>query len=658
MFRIRLIDRLKFVVERQFVKGAAFQLMVVMLFIGLISIAGGLLVAPVDGAFDDLGGAIWWAFLRLTDPGYLGDDEGSWTRFISTLLTVSGYVVFLGALVAIMTRKLIAVMADLERGLTPVYLKHHVVVLGWTSRTRPLLRELLGSTGRMQRFLERHDARRLQLVVLSEEASAHQRLELGVDPGIGRRARQIILRSGTAIQPDALNRVACLDAAAIIVPSSSHGPESLVTSDMETVKALLSIASQARERQMPLPYAVVELQDARKRPVVERAYPGLLEIVAGDATISRLLVQTVLHPGLSAVYNELLTDRDGNEIYVRSGDVMGGRSLETLAAELPDAVVLGLLRPGSGGGYRAQLITAGDSVIDDDDRVAILARHYDDTRPDGQRDGHLPVLPRVAATQKAHPAGREQPQRHRILVLGWNRRVPSLIEELASYSTHHFTVDLASTTPAATRKAVVKRHVGEDPRVDCHYIEADFMAEGELRHLSPHEYDTVVLLASDRMGSGEEADARSMVGHLLLDDVLSKVSKRPQLILELSDPANESLLTLPQSEVMVSPIILSHVLAQVALRRELGAVFEELFTVGGAEFLFRRPDVYNLPAGPDFRALEEAVAAYGEIALGIYRAAPGALGTRLLLNPARSTPLSLQEGDQVVVLADTGQPRP
>lgn len=656
MFRIRLIDRMKFVIERQFVKGAAFQLMVVMLFIGLISIVGGLLVAPVGGAFDDLGGAIWWAFLRLTDPGYLGDDEGSWTRFVSTLLTVSGYVVFLGALVAIMTRKLIAVMADLERGLTPVYLRHHVVVLGWTSRTRPLLRELLGSTGRMRRFLERHDAKRLQLVVLSEEASAHQRLELNADPGIGRRARQIILRSGTPMQPDALSRVACLEAAVVIVPSSSHGPDSLVTSDTETVKALLSIASQARERQLPLPYAVVELQDARKRPVVERAYPGLLEIVAGDAAISRLLVQNVLHPGLSAVYNELLTDREGNEIYVRSGDLMGGRSLQTLAAELPKAIVLGLLRAGPAEEGRARLVIASDSLIGEDDRVVILARHYEDSRPDGQHDGHLPVLARTTVKRQDHTVMQGQAQEHRMLVLGWNRRVPSLIDELGSYPTHHFSVDLASTTPAASREAAVHRHAGEEPGVDCHFIEADFMAEGELRRLAPDQYDTVLLLASDRLGSGEEADARSMVGHLLLDDILSSSPRRPQLILELSDPANELLLTLPQSEVMVSPIILSHILAQVALRRELGAVFEELFTVGGAEFLFRQPDVYDLPAAPDFQALEAAAAGHGDIALGIYRAASDAAGNRLMLNPARSTLLSLQEGDQVVVLADTGQP--
>ena len=172
MLPFRLIDRVKFLVERQLIKGAGFQLLVVAVFIGLISLIGGVLVLPLGDSFSDVGDAIWWAFLRLTDPGYLGDDAGNWQRFVSTILTVSGYVVFMGTLVAILTRWLIAKMTDLERGLTPVTLSNHIVVLGWTSQTLPLLVELLGSSGRMRRFLEKHDTNRLRLVVLSETGRA------------------------------------------------------------------------------------------------------------------------------------------------------------------------------------------------------------------------------------------------------------------------------------------------------------------------------------------------------------------------------------------------------------------------------------------------------------------------------------------------------
>ena len=70
---------------------------------------------------------MWWAFLRLTDPGYLGDDEGLARRTISTVVTVLGYVLFLGLLIAILTQWLNQLIARLESGVTPVALSDHVL---------------------------------------------------------------------------------------------------------------------------------------------------------------------------------------------------------------------------------------------------------------------------------------------------------------------------------------------------------------------------------------------------------------------------------------------------------------------------------------------------------------------------------------------------
>ncbi len=645
----RFIDRLKFVVERQLVKGAGFQLLVVAVFIGLISVTGGLLVLPLPES-EDVGGAIWWAFLRLTDPGYLGDDVGNWRRFVSTILTVSGYVVFMGTLVAILTRWLIAKMTDLERGLTPVTLKNHIVVLGWTSQTLPLLGELLGASGRVRRFLEKHETNRLRLVVLSESASARQVHELRSEPGIGRKARQVILRAGTAIQPDALQRVACLNAAVVIVPSATHEAGTLVTPDVETVKALLSIAAQARQMGSPLPYVVAEIQDVRKLPVIERAYPGEVEMVAGDATISRLMVQNILHPGLSEVFNELLTAGDGNEIYIRGGESVAGMTLGELAAARPQAIVLGVLTAKAGGrDWNVQLPAASDRVINADDRVVMMARHYVETEP-AARTEPLPVIRRIEPGVTT-PA--QTDVAHRVLVLGWNRRVPGLIAEFTSYARRRFEVDIMSVVPAEERQREIERYLGEQPALTCRHVEADYMVEGALRRVKPSDYDSIMLLSSDRLASGEEADARAMVGYLQLEDILSEGGRRPQLIMELSDPDNRDLLTGHQSEMMISPMIISHVLAQVALRRELRSVLDELFTVGGPEIQFRDVGDYPLPASADFQVVEKILANEGEVALGVFRHRPDAQGRRLLLNPPRREYLDLQPGDRLVVLAMT-----
>lgn len=646
MLPLRFVDRLRFFIERQFVKGAFFQLLVVAVVVGLISLIGGLLVAPFDGPFESLGEAVWWAFLRLTDPGYLGDDEGNWQRFVSTMLTISGYVVFLGALVAIMTSWLITVMRDLERGLTPVALKNHVAILGWTSQTAPLAAELMSSSGRMKRFLEKHDTQKLKLVILAEDVSAEQVVELRNEPGITRRYREIIMRSGLPIQSEALHRVACLQAAAVIIPSSAHAPGDLVTADAETVKSLLSIASQARRFDLPLPFCVAELQDMRKLPVLERAYPGAVEVVAGDATISRLIAQNLLHPGLSEVYNELLSGIDGNDIYIRSGEALAGQTLQTIASARSRAIVMGMLCPAEKGGWTVLMPAPGDSVVTAADRVIMMARDYAETEPD---KGASPLSP-VNVVLSALPVVQSTSPR-RVLILGWNRRVPALLQEMGSYPGVSYTVDLVSVVPATERDQAIRGYLADEGKVSCRHIEADFMVESEISRLNPSDYDSVIFLSSDRLASGEEADARAMVGYLQLEDVLERSVRRPQLIMELSDPGNRHLLIDHFSEMLISPMILSHVLAQVALRRELRVVLDDLFTTGGGEIQFRNPDDYPLPASSDFHRLEKTLAASGEVALGIRRAVADEQGRYVQLNPPRPQLLSLQPGDQLIVLA-------
>ncbi|SFL83967.1 CASTOR/POLLUX-related putative ion channel [Marinobacter zhejiangensis] len=648
MLPLRFIDRLKFFVERQFVKGAAFQLVIVALVIGLISVVGGLLVAPVEGAFDSLGSAIWWAFLRLTDPGYLGDDAGNWQRFVSTLLTLLGYVVFLGALVAILTRWLITLMNNLERGLTPVSLRNHVVVLGWTPLTLPLVAELLQASPRVRRFLELNDARRLRLVVLSEDVSAHQALALRNEPDIGSKGRHVILRSGLAIQPEALERVACLAAAAVIIPGARQDADSLVTSDVETVKALLSIAAQARQTNQPLPFVVAELHDPRKRRVIEKAYPGAVEVVAGDATISRLMVKSVMHPGLSEVYTELLTASEGNQLYLRSGETAAGMTLGALANQRPKALLLGLMRK-NGADWRIELLAPTDTVIEASDRVVMLAGRYEDTDP-SPRGETVTALPRQTSPQLSPVTAKQK----RILILGWSRKVPVILEEFNRYGPCRFLIDVVSVVPLARRASALSGIADSLEWLEVRQLEADYLVEGTLRRLNPAEYDSVILMSNDRLATEEEADARAMMGHLLLEDLLAGQPRRPQVIQELSDPDNEALLGVGQSEILISPMILSHLLAQVALRRELRRLMDELLGHGGMEFQLRIPEAYGLPDSAGFRACEAAAAERGEMLVGLYRGQPQADGRQLQLNPLAKDSLQLQVGDRLVVLARGG----
>lgn len=628
MIKLPLVDRLKFIVERQFVKGAGFQLLVVAAVIGLISLTGGLALR-LGGGGEGIADAVWWAFLRLTDPGYLGDDEGAWRRIVSTVLTVSGYVVFLGALVAIMTQWLIARMREFERGLTPVAMRQHVVIIGWTNRTLPLLRELVGSDRAREQFQSAFGIRRLRSVVLSDSVSAAQAQALRVDSGLGRRARHVVLRDGSPLEEEAIHRAGCLNAAVVIMPTDFARADSLVSADVATIRSLLSIDSRASRFGQPPPLVVAEMQDIRHMGMARSAYRGPLEIVASDDAISRLLVQNVLHPGLSAFYREVLTAREGNEILLRRAGDLAGARLKEVAGQFPHAVVMGIVR-GSAEETHALLNLPSASRIEAGDKLVLLANSLADTQPTRNAGERLSPIERGSARRPLRQGARK----HRLLILGWNQRVPNLLDEFGSYADHRFEVRLVSSVDVAKRQEEIERYSPRAARVPIEHVRDDFLLAGSLRATHLEGFSSVLVLASDHAGSEEAADARTIVGHRLVDSLLAGQERRPQVLVELADAANEGLTRVAGVESVISPMIVSHLLARIALQPAIRRIFDELFTAGGPEIEFRPLSEYGLRGGERFGEMELAVAARGETLLGV-QAGPE---SRLALNPPRDQP--------------------
>ena len=162
----------------------------------------------------------------------------------------------------------------------------------------------------------------------------------------------------------------------------------------------------------------------------------------------------------------------------------------------------------------------------------------------------------------------------------------------------------------------------------------------------------MLLVSSERILEKEEADARTIVGYVLLEELLENMDKRPKILLELSDPANEALLGKYKTEVIISPLILSNLLAGIALQREVNSICKELFTAGGAEIIFRSIHEYGLQTGNmTFNELEDKAAEFGEIALGIYKTNQASnIPDQLTLNPEKSRKMEISPDVRLVVL--------
>lgn len=642
----RLKDRLKYRLERWIQRGALFQLLVIAGLIALVAVVGGLAAWAFGGGFSGPADAIWWAFLRLTDPGYLGDDAGALLRTISTVVTVLGYVLFMGSLIAILTQWLNVLMRTLERGLTPIALRDHILILGWTNRTGAIVQELLLSEGRVQRFLQRRGTRKLRIVILAEQVDAALAQELRDLLGAHWDPRRIILRSGSSLRIEHLRRVAYRDAAIILLPGADFRQGGAAATDTRAVKTLISISNQdERGEDEVLPIVVGEILDTHMLPIAQQAYRGDIDLVASDAFISRLIAQNVRHRGLSFVYGELLSYTEGHEVYVRQEPHFAGLGMQDLIDAFPKALLLGAVRP-HGREFRPYLNPPPDFTFAEDDRLVLIARTYEDSEPAA---GFEPV-----PGERWRPATRQRlpAPRRRLLILGWNHKVVALLREFESYSNERFHIDIVSVIPKAEREDHLTRHLPPFTRLAVRQIEADYTVRTDLVALAPTSYDNVVFLGSDWLDSGEESDARTILGYVLLRSLLPAAGPQPEILVELMDPENNRLFAHRAGEVIISPLLLSHVLAHVALRRELNAVFGELFGPAGAEIFFRPAPEYELSdTEVDFRDVRRSAARRGEVALGIRLhdeiAAPHG---GIHLNPLPATRWRFSDRDEVIVL--------
>ncbi len=351
-----------------------------------------------------------------------------------------------------------------------------------------------------------------------------------------------------------------------------------------------------------------------------------------------------------------MSDLGGSQIYVREEPELTGTSVLQLTYAFPEGVLLGVVRP-QGDGFRALLNPPNDLRLETGDRIAVLASSYKGAVPPQAVDAAVELSPRPAPEH-------QMPARRRVLVLGWNHRVPALLDEFASYPGEAFVIDIVSQVSASKREKRIAAEALSAERLKVRQLEFDFTVPAFLESVDPAGYDNVVLLASERLKAGAESDARTILGYLLLRKLMAAGAQAPSVLVELTDPDNVTLFEKRRGEIIVSPVIVSHMMTRVTVRRELRAVFEELFGPSGAEIQYRRIADYAPAPGSSqadgappsnrectFADLQRAADSRGEIAIGIRRAGQEqAPGGGVELNPGRDERLEFAADDTLVVL--------
>ena len=573
---------------------------------------------------------LWTVLMHAIDPGTVTGDEGThaWQALMMAA-TICG-ILLVGSLVAVLVASVSQRFDDLRRGHSRVLEQDHTLVLGWSRQIFTIVREIATA----------NESRRGGCIVIYAD---HDKLWMEEElraklRGTGRT--RVVVRSGDPTDPGILEIVAPERARSIVVLAPEGARD-----DTQVVRALLAVG-----RTTPEPgrrqHVVTEIRDPRNIAVAHLTGDRRIEVLEVGDLVAKIAVQTCLQSGLSLVYEELLGFA-GDEIYFVDAAPLVGQPFARALHQFTDCTLMGL----RGADGRVQLMPAMDRVIAAGERLILVAA--DDDRCavhpwSSTIDESLLVAPAPAHRGPA-----------RALILGWNARVPAIVRGIAAYVLPGSTLRVVSSDPAAA--PALAELAASLPALTLEHRHGDISDRRVLDDQDPRAWHHVMVLPDDRIEAATEADAQVLVALLHLRDLAARFSDglaRPfSIVSEMRDVRSRDLAEVARADdFIISDRFIGLLLAQLAEDADLAAVFADLFDPEGAEIYLRPASGYVVTGRElDIHTLVESAARRGEVLIGvrIARPGPGQPSHGVLVNPRKTTRLTLAPADQVIVLAES-----
>jgi ion channel POLLUX/CASTOR len=578
--------------------------------------------------------AAWMSLMRTLDSGTMGGDEG-WGFRASMLFVTLGGIFIVSALIGVINNGIEAKIDELRKGRSHVIESDHTLILGWSPKIFTVISELV---------LANENRKKPRIVVLAEKDKVEMEDEIRDKVGATKNTK-VICRTGSPLDLNDLEIVNPHEARSIVILA----PES-AEPDSEVIKSILAITNNPHRR--PEPYHIVaELSELRNFEVARMVGRDEAQLIVTSDLISRIIVQTSRQSGLSVVYTELL-DFGGDEIYFTEEPGLVGRTFAEALFAYEDSCLMGMrfadgrivLNP-----PMDTRIAAGDKVIaisEDDDTVKLSARMGDWTGLE-QRLG-IDASAIVSARPRA-------PQPERTLLLGWNERGGTIVNELDRYVAPGSELRLVAGTAGIAELVARDCPDLKSQKVTCQ--EADTTDRRVLDGLNVHTFDQVIILCYSDEVDVQEADARTLITLLHLRDMAEKGGHDFRIVSEMLDVRNRELAEVTQADdFIVSNKLVSLMLSQISENKELTAVFADMFDPEGSE-IYLKPagDYVELGRPVSFYTVVEAARRRGEVAIGYKQEAFGkdaAKSYGVAVNPEKAEEITYQKADQIIVLAE------
>jgi ion channel POLLUX/CASTOR len=599
------------------------SLIVILIMALFVSVTG---IAPAGGERIGFFEAAWLSLMRTLDAGTMGGDAG-WSFRMAMFVVTLGGVFVISTLIGVLTSGIEGKMEDLRKGRSRVLETNHTVILGWSTQIFTIISELV---------IANENQKHPCIVILGDRDKVEMEEEIHAVIENTKNTR-IVCRKGNPIDMNDLQLVSLQTARSIIILSSENSDP-----DAQTIKTMLAITNNPQRRAEPY-HIVAEIKDQKNLDVAGMVGKNEVELVLTGNLISRIIAQTCRQSGLSVVYTELL-DFGGDEIYFKDEPSLVGKTFAEILPLYKDSAILGLFTPEVGSRLNPPMDTrlqTGDQVIavSEDDDTLILE----------------PPTANFVQEIDIVSASPEPPTPERTLILGWNWRAPSIINELDMYVAPGSEVTLVAAFAQGQEEIA---HLC--PNL---HNQAVFFREGDttdrrvLEGLEPQNYNHVIVLSYSDTKEIQESDACTLITLLHLRDMAERSGKDVAIVSEMLDVQNRTLAEVTQADdFIVSDRIISLIMTQVSENKYLNAVFTDIFDPDGSEIYLKPAGQYVRLGKPvNFYTLVESAARRGEVAIGYRIKAQENDASKsygVYVNPTKTDLVTFSPEDRIVVLAE------
>jgi hypothetical protein len=655
----RFATRVRYRLDNFFTRGFTAQFTILfVLMIGLIlSGTVGLWLGLYDSRNKDVASvghkfgegfwdAVWWSTMHIFDPSYVSQDYGATTAIIVLGLVISmlGLVLF-GGVIGLVSAGVERKLDELSAGNRMVVESGHILILGWNQKIFSVL----------DLFEGYH--KQVTVVILANHPIAEMMALLRLGRAQPKRVKPVV-RSGSPTQLAELERVAFRHAYSIIVLADESHVNPNEEPDLCTIKTLMLLAGNLPAVH-PRPKIVAELLRRENLDVAQIASQRSVSLICSSEILSRMIVQSSRQPGLTHVHGEIFGFA-GSEIYIQPHPNCAGRPFGDLIFEFPDAVVMGISTVEHRNGqphFSPRLNPGKDHVVGRDEWLILLG---DDSRivhrPNPSVHGKTEFIIAGAAREKI---------RERVLILGWNSHIYNILQEYDTLLTTGSEITIASLVAPDKARALLDETLPRplaNAALSC--VQLDYTVASRLDLLLEAGPGACIILA-DESSKESDPDSRTIVTLLLIRDFEARHPEQRlrQVVAEILYTENAELLqSHNNTDIIVSPRLVSMLLAQVSQQLMLERIYSELMNAHGNEIYLRPVGRYTRRlADCTFADVVRGASKLGELAIGLKiraEASNPAKNFGVRINPPKGIPLALSEDDEVIVISGGGRNLP